>query len=138
MTFQGAPGLYGNVEISNQSDGIFIGGDPDGLRSLAALLLYLAECHEHPGFLMPRGSWCHVHLYAQHTVERLNSLTPLSVDTMITRLDAKGTGRFPEKYYEDKGIYAAWVRHRRRNTKEKVTQQTKKSGKKKRGEPPSR
>ena len=131
MAFKGAPSIYGNLEISNHSDGIFIGGDPDGLRSLAALLLYLAECHEDPEFPMPCGSWCHVHLYAQHPVERLNSLTPLSVDTMITRLDAKGTRRFPEKYYEDKGIYAAWVRHRRRNTKEKVMQPAKKRRRKK-------
>jgi hypothetical protein len=81
-----------NLEISKSRFCIFIGGDPKGLRSLAKLLVFLANVKQelHPN--MPDGEREHVHLQVgQH-------LTQFSVATEICRLDAKGTGESPEQY----------------------------------------
>jgi hypothetical protein len=40
-----------------------------------------------------------VHLHARD-VEGFNSLTLFSQETEVCRLDAKGTGELPEKYYK--------------------------------------
>jgi hypothetical protein len=99
----GSPKIKGNLEISMSEDGIFIGGDPDALRSLARLLVWLADVDQEslPG--MPDGERCHVHLYARKAPGPFgDSLTPFSQNTELCRLDAKRTGDFPSRYQERK------------------------------------
>ena len=90
--------IKGNLEISKRRSGIFIGGDPDGLRSLAKLLDWLANVNQESHASMPDGEREHVHLYAGDPAFPYNSLTQFSVQTELCRLDAKGTGEFPERY----------------------------------------
>jgi hypothetical protein len=90
--------IRGALEISKRREGIFIGGDPRGLRSLAKLLLWLANLDQEKHSSMPDGEREHVPLYAVDPTLPYNSLTPFSVMTELCRLDAKGTGEFPEKY----------------------------------------
>lgn len=93
----GSPKIEGNLEISVSRAGVFVGGDPDGLRSLARLLNWLANVDQELLLTQPDGERCHVHLHARDA-EGFNSLTPFSVETEVCRLDAKGTGDFPERY----------------------------------------
>lgn len=89
--------IVGNLEISKDRTQIFIGGDPKGLRSLAKILIWLANINQelHPN--MPDGEREHVHLYTAKLSPN-NCLTQFSITTELCRLDAKGTGVFPEKY----------------------------------------
>lgn len=93
----GSPRIEGNLEISRRGTGVFIGGDPDALRSLAKLLIWLANVDQESLDAQPDGERCHVHLHARDA-EGFNSLTPFSTETELCRLDAKGTGEFPKKY----------------------------------------
>jgi hypothetical protein len=95
----GRPPVEGNLEISKCRAGIFIGGDPDALRSLARLLVWLADVDQESLSQQPDGERVHVHLHARDA-EGFSSLTPFSSETELCRLDAKGTGEFPEKYRE--------------------------------------
>ena len=94
-----SPKINGNLEICTSPTGVFIGGDPDGLRSLAKLLIWLASVDQESLTAQPDGERCHVHLHARDA-DAFNSLTPLSLETEVCRLDAKGTGDLPsaEKY----------------------------------------
>jgi hypothetical protein len=93
----GSPRIEGNLEISKNRDGIFIGGDPDAFRSLAGLLIWMASVDQESLAGQPDGTRFHVHLHTRDAVG-FNSLTPFSCETELRRLDAKGTGEFPEKY----------------------------------------
>jgi len=93
----GRPRIEGSLEISKSRNSIFIGGDPIALRSLAKLLIWLADVDQGSLSSQPSGERCHVHLHASGP-EGFNSLTPFSSETEVCRLDAKGTGEFPEKY----------------------------------------
>jgi hypothetical protein len=97
MMSKGSPGIKGTVEISESPECIFIGGDPEGLRSLARLLVWLADVDQEAIPRMPDGERCHVHLHAGEPVESFNSLTPSSRETELCRLDAKGTGELPQR-----------------------------------------
>lgn len=55
-----SPGVDGIVEISRIDDGIFIGGHPEGLRSLAGLLIWLADVDQDQMSTMPDGEGCHI------------------------------------------------------------------------------
>jgi hypothetical protein len=93
-----SPKIAGNLEISKSQDGVFIGGDPPGLRSLAAILVWLADIdQESPLNSYPDGWFSHIHLHARD-IEGFNSLTVFSEEVILSRLDAKGTGEFPERY----------------------------------------
>jgi hypothetical protein len=92
----GRPQIKGLLEISRNEEGIFIGGDPNGLRSLAQVLLWLADVDQNAR-PMPDGERCHVHLHAKDA-EGFNSLSPFSEETQLCRLDAKGTGALPPRY----------------------------------------
>jgi hypothetical protein len=92
-----SPKIEGNLEISKTRAGIFIGGDPKALRSLARLLTWLANVDQEALSRQPDGERCHVHLHARDA-EGFNSLTPFSSETEVCRLDAKGTGEFPKRY----------------------------------------
>jgi hypothetical protein len=96
-SFAGFPKIEGNLEISRSSDGIFIGGDPAALRSLARLLVWLAGVDQESIPSQPDGERYHVHLQANGP-KGCNSLTPFSLETEVCRLDSKGTGELPERY----------------------------------------
>ncbi len=68
--------ITGALEISKRREGIFIGGDPRGLRSLAKLLLWLANLDQEKHSSMPDGEREHVPLYAVDPTLPYNSLTP--------------------------------------------------------------
>lgn len=105
--YQGSPAINGNIEISKRRGSVFIGGDPEGLRSLAKLLYWLADADQEVHPTMPDGEREHVHLYA-HGADAFGKLSPFSVTTEICRLDAKGTGNFPDKYYDDLEKHRQW------------------------------
>ena len=69
-----------------------IHGDPQGLRSLADLLLQLADADQDSIPDLPVGAREHVHLSPD--IELSNS----SVPVIIGRLDAKGTSAFYSTY----------------------------------------
>ena len=88
-----SPPLKGDVEISLQRYGrdpydVFIGGDPEGLRSLARMIHWLADVNQEASG-MPDGEREHVHLSPGF------QLSGNSKRTELCRLDAKGTGDFP-------------------------------------------
>jgi len=85
------PRIKGNVEITKGRNGVFIGGDPKGLRSLADLLCWLADVDQESNLNLPDGEREHTHLYGG------SQLTSQSVNTEVCRLDAKGTGKFPRR-----------------------------------------
>ncbi|HEV8060579.1 MAG TPA: hypothetical protein VGP68_11925 [Gemmataceae bacterium] len=110
----GCPGLYGILEISKSRQGIFIGGDPEGLRTLGEILIWLANVDQTHYPTMPDGERCHTHLYANYANEPgklANHLTEFSTTTELCRLDAKGTGDLPKKYL-DKGLTRKQLRKR--------------------------
>ena len=96
--------LPGNLDIfiiqnEDEFDGeirkwqeILIHGDPEGLRSLATLLIKLADSDQNNNNALPRGASEHVHLRPG------NGLSKSSERVIIGRLDAKGTGAFYDRY----------------------------------------
>lgn len=86
------PEVKGHVEISHGKHGVFIGGDPKGLRTLAMLLDFLADVDQDTIPHMPDGERDHTHLHPGC------HLSDNSVETEICRLDAKGTRTFPRNY----------------------------------------
>jgi hypothetical protein len=84
--------IKGSLEISKGRNGVFIGGDTEGLRSLAKLLTWLADVDQEQHPTMPDGEREHTHL------DRTLHLTQFSATTELCRLDAKGTGDFPDRY----------------------------------------
>ena len=97
----GCPKIKGTLEISKSRSGIFIGGDPEALYSLANLLIWLANIDQESLLTQPDGMRFHIHLHAKD-IKGFNSLTCFSEETEIYRLDAKGTGDFPKKYCRQK------------------------------------
>ena len=71
---------------------VLIHGDPDGLRSLANLLLKLADLNQDNVKGLPIGAREHFHLRPKF------ELSKSSVETIVGRLDAKGTGKFYDSY----------------------------------------
>lgn len=69
-------------------DEVLIHGDPEGLRSLANLLLELADLDQGTVDDLPAGEREHVHL--RPNIE----LSKSSVAVIVGRLDAKGTRAF--------------------------------------------
>ena len=75
-------------EISKWNE-VLIHGDPEGLRSLAALLIRIADADQST---IPAGAREHVHLRPDH------DLSKSSEQVIIGRLDAKGSGDFYKRY----------------------------------------
>lgn len=75
-------------------DEVLIHGDPEGLRSLAKLLLQIADLNQEevPDGYLPVGAREHYHLRAGM------ELSASSDDVIIGRIDAKGTGAFYARY----------------------------------------
>ena len=71
---------------------VLIHGDPDGLKSLAKLLLKLADLNQDNVDGLPIGAREHIHLRPKF------DLANSSVEVIVGRLDAKGTGTFYDKY----------------------------------------
>lgn len=87
------------IENEDELDGdkmqwkeVLIHGDPDGLKSLAKLLLKLADLNQDNVEKLPIGAREHIHLRPKF--ELANS----SVEVIVGRLDAKGTGAFYPMY----------------------------------------
>lgn len=90
------PNIRGNLEISIVPDphdagpqSIFIGGDPESLRSLAEMLLWLAELDQNTALEASNETREHIHLTPNVVLSRN------SVPAEVCRLDAKETGEFP-------------------------------------------
>jgi hypothetical protein len=71
---------------------ILIHGDPKGLKSLGKLLIEIADLDQESLTELPIGAREHVHLRPK------NELSNNSNETIVGRLDAKGTGAFPTQY----------------------------------------
>jgi hypothetical protein len=71
---------------------ISIHGDPEGLRSFAKLLLKIANLNQEDETGLPVGAREHYHL--RPNIE----LGKSSVEVIVGRLDAKGTGDFYDEY----------------------------------------
>ena len=83
------------IEDSDEFEGkietwqeILIHGDPDGLRSLAGLLIKIANTNQNERSDIPIGAREHVQLKPKF------DLSKSSNKVIIGRLDAKGTGEF--------------------------------------------
>jgi hypothetical protein len=71
---------------------VLIHGDPEGLRSFARLLMKIADLNQENRTDLPIGAREHYHL-------RPNlELGKSSVETIVGRIDAKGTGHFYDRY----------------------------------------
>ncbi len=75
-------------------DEILIHGNPEGLRSFAKLLLEIAELNQEEvnDKYLPIGAREHYHL--RPGIE----LSKSSIEVIVGRLDAKGTGQFYDRY----------------------------------------
>jgi hypothetical protein len=85
----------GDGEIVKRRD-ILIHGDPEGLRSLATLLLKLADMDQNDIDYLPIGAREHIHLRPK--LDLSNS----SEQLIVGRLDAKGTGAFYDSFIPKK------------------------------------
>jgi hypothetical protein len=83
------PPVCGNIEAVAGEGGLVVAGDPAGLRSLAQLLVWLADLDQEGVAHLPEGERAHVHLYPG------SQTSGNSVGLELCRLDAKGTGMFP-------------------------------------------
>jgi hypothetical protein len=102
------PGITGNLDIfiaqnEDELDGkiikwqeILIHGDPEGLNSLATLLIKLADTNQNAITDLPIEARHHVHLRPKY------DLSNSSENVIIGRLDAKGTGAFYDRYIPPK------------------------------------
>ena len=79
----------GNIETWQE---ILIHGDPEGLRSLANLLIKIADLNQDDRADLPNGAREHVHLRPKL------DLSTSSNQVTIGRLDAKGTGEFYQAF----------------------------------------
>jgi hypothetical protein len=71
---------------------VLIHGDPEGLRSLAKLLIKLADLNQDTLTKLPIGDGEHYHLRPNFDISQS------SVEVIVGRLDAKGTGDFYDRY----------------------------------------
>jgi len=79
----------GKVETRQE---ILIHGDPDGLRSLAKLLIKIADTNQEERSDIPVGAREHIHLRPKLDLSESSSLV------IVGRLDAKGTGEFYQAF----------------------------------------
>ena len=77
---------------------VYIHGDPKGLKSLAKLLIEIAELNQEnvEDKYLPIGAREHYHLRPK--IE----LSKSSVEVIVGRLDAKGSGKFYDNYIPNK------------------------------------
>ncbi|WP_426062078.1 Imm32 family immunity protein [Hymenobacter sp. B1770] len=82
---------------TEQWQSVLIHGDPEGLRSFAQLLLRLADLEQDAFPALPPGARAHISL--RPNLDLSNS----SVEVVVGRLDAKGTGAFYDRYLSKGG-----------------------------------
>jgi hypothetical protein len=81
--------LEGEIEKWQE---VLIHGDPEGLRSFARLLMKIADLNQENRTDLPIGTREHYHL-------RPNlELSKSSIQAIVGRIDAKGTGHFYDRY----------------------------------------
>lgn len=83
------------VDAENiESNEVLIHGNPEGLRSLAKLLIDIADLNQEQtdDKLLPVGAREHFHL--RPNIE----LSKSSIEVIVGRLDAKGTGSFYDRF----------------------------------------
>lgn len=73
---------------------VLIHGDPEGLRSFAKLLTKIADINQDDIADLPIGAREHVHL------EPNLDISKSSVQVIVGRIDAKGTGDFYDRYLQ--------------------------------------
>lgn len=78
-------------EITKWQD-VLIHGDPDGLRSLARILTRIADLNQDDITDLPNGAREHIHLRPDFDTSKS------SVEVIVGRIDAKGTGAFYDRY----------------------------------------
>jgi hypothetical protein len=80
-------------EIEKWQD-VLIHGDPEGLRSFAKFLMKVADIDQDniPDSVLPFGEREHFHLRANLDISKS------SVQVIVGRIDAKGTGLFYDRY----------------------------------------
>jgi len=71
---------------------VLIHGDPEGLKSFAKLLMKIANLNQENRTDIPVGAREHYHLRPNF------ELGKSSVQTIVGRLDAKGSGRFYDSF----------------------------------------
>ena len=81
--------LNGEVVKWNE---VLIHGDPEGLKSFAQLLLNLADLDQNKLITLPDGAREHIHLIPNA------DLSKSSVEVIVGRLNAKGSGEFYGRY----------------------------------------
>jgi hypothetical protein len=81
-----------NDGVIEQWQEVFIHGDAEGLRSFAQLLLKLPDINQEIIAHLPVGAREHYHLRPNIDISKS------SVEVIVGRLDAKGTGRFYDRY----------------------------------------
>ncbi|WP_300687278.1 hypothetical protein [Chryseobacterium sp.] len=83
-----------DVFFSDDKDQILIHGNSEGLKSLAQLLMKLAELDQEKidNNFLPSGSREHYEL--RPNIE----LSKSSIEVIVGRLDARGTGEFYSRY----------------------------------------
>jgi hypothetical protein len=80
---------------------VLIHGDPEGLRSFAMLLMKIADLNQENRIDLSIGTREHYHL-------RPNlELSKSSVEAIVGRIDAKGTGNFYDRYVEKENLTTA-------------------------------
>ncbi len=88
--------VNGNIQIWKiDEDGkskVMIYGDPEGLKSLGKILIKLAEVNQENYSGMSDGERDHLHISPGY------HLSEGSLETILGRLDAKGTGKFPKTF----------------------------------------
>jgi hypothetical protein len=78
-------------EIEKWQD-VLIHGDPEGLKSFAKFLMKVADLDQESITDLPIGTEEHFHLQPKWDISKS------SVQVIVGRLDAKGTGRFYDSY----------------------------------------
>ena len=86
------PKLTGNIMITDEEGKVVIAGDPQGLRSLATLIAWLANADQEKWPYLAAGQRAHVHAYPGIDI------SAGSREVELMRLDAKGTSDLPEGF----------------------------------------
>jgi hypothetical protein len=77
------PKLQGNIKIADEPGRIVIAGDPEGLRSLGALLTWLADQELDAWPYLQKGLHAHLHIYPRIDISEA------SREVELMRLDPK-------------------------------------------------
>jgi hypothetical protein len=114
-----------SIELGHEAR-VWVGGDPEGLRSLAANLAYLAGVDQE-AVGVPRGERDHIHLSPKRRFSDFGELGTFSCEVELCRADASGTGEIPHElavsdrmelsFDPDSSPPAEWLRHARESIK---------------------